>query len=120
MAGEKISENEIEDFISKYKLAMIDFSATWCAPCKFLDRVVEEIISEYTEKGVGFAEIDVDENRKIAMELGVSNVPSIFFFKDGALCNFADNEGRQHDRILGALNKKQLTNLLDMLLEDSS
>lgn len=118
MAGEKITEGEMEDFIAKHKLAVIDFSAEWCPPCTFLDKVVEEILPKYKQKDVGFAEIDVDENKQIAMELGISSIPSIFFFKDGQMCVFADDSGNQHDRIVGALNKKQLTNLLDLLLEE--
>ncbi|MFW9800893.1 MAG: flavodoxin domain-containing protein [Candidatus Thorarchaeota archaeon] len=86
---------------------------------EYLDKVVEEILSEYTEKGVGFAEIDVDENSNLANELRITNVPSIFFFKDGKMCLFTDENGDQHDRIVGALNKTQLTNLLDMLLENN-
>ncbi len=118
MAGEKITEDEVEDYIAKYKLAMIDFSATWCPPCKFLDKVVEDIKSEYIEKGVGFAEIDVDENRTIAKKLNIINVPSIFFYKDGELCHFTDEHGNQNDRVVGALNKPQLTSLLDKLLKN--
>jgi len=118
MAGEKITEDEIEDFITRYKLAVIDFSAKWCSPCTFLDRVIEEILPEYKQKDVGFAEIDVDENIQIARELGIISIPSIFFFKDGQMCVFADDGGHQHDRVVGALNKKQLTSLLDLLLEE--
>ena len=120
MAGEKISEEEVEDFIARHKVVVLDFSAVWCPPCKFLDKVIEEIFPAYKQKGVGFAEIDVDENRGLAGKLEITNVPSIFFFKDGQMCIFADDDGHQHDRIVGALTKKQLTNLLDMLLEDDS
>jgi len=119
MAGDKITEDEIDDFIARYKLAVIDFSAKWCPPCTFLDKVIEEILPEYKQKGVGFAEIDVDENIQIARELGINSIPSIFFFKDGQMCVFADDDGHQHDRVVGALNKKQLINLLDLLLEEN-
>ncbi len=63
-------------------VAVVDFYADWCGPCKMLSPVVEGISEEY-EGRVSFFSIDVDENQDLAMEFGVSNIPNLILFKKG-------------------------------------
>ena len=63
---------------------IVDFYASWCEPCKLMRPKVEEIEKQYEGK-VKVLYIDVDEDTRLAQELGVMLLPSILFFKNGEL-----------------------------------
>ena len=63
-------------------LCLVDFSATWCGPCKMQTPVLEELAeeSEFT-----IYNVDVDESNEIASQYNINAVPSLLVFKDGVL-----------------------------------
>ena len=67
------------------KLAVVDFSAVWCGPCKMVSPVLEEISDEMTD--VDFFNVDVDKNMDIAKEYRITNIPAIMVFKNGELAD---------------------------------
>ena len=78
-------------------LAMVDFWATWCAPCRMIAPVVEELAGKYEGK-VRVAKLDVDSNQATAMKFNVRSIPTLLFFKDGKLV----------DQVVGAVPKAAL------------
>lgn len=64
------------------KTTLVDFSATWCGPCKMLAPVIDELSEELDGTLVG--KIDIDEEQELAVEYGVMSVPTVILFKDGA------------------------------------
>lgn len=76
----KIVDNNLEEAV-KSKYAVLDFSATWCNPCKMLAPVLENVSEEYND--VEFYNIDVDENHSLAVEFGIVNIPALIVLKDG-------------------------------------
>src|SRR5438128_12051281 len=62
------------------QLVLLDFWATWCAPCKMLKSLVEELAIEY-EGRVVIAELDVDANPMTASKFGVLSIPSLILFR---------------------------------------
>ncbi len=76
----KINEKE---FVNEAKsgLAVVDFSATWCGPCKMIAPIVEELSQEMGN--VNFYNVDVDENQNLAAEYGIFSIPAILVMKDG-------------------------------------
>lgn len=63
-------------------VAVVDFSATWCGPCKMLAPVLEEISGELEGK-INFFNIDVDENQDLAAKYGITSIPALLVLKDG-------------------------------------
>ncbi len=61
---------------------LVDFSATWCCPCKKLEPIVEELASEYKGK-LKVAHVDVDQARTSAQKFGVMSVPTVLYMKGG-------------------------------------
>ena len=66
--------------VSADKLVMIDFYATWCGPCKIIAPKVAKIWGENDKNNIALYKCDVDEVEELAMELGVSAMPTFFFF----------------------------------------
>lgn len=61
---------------------LVDFWAEWCAPCKMLDPIVDEIAEEYQGK-LRIAKIDADANTEVVTRYGVMGMPTLILFKDG-------------------------------------
>lgn len=78
-------------------LAIVDFWATWCAPCRMVAPIIEQLASEYAGK-VRVAKLDVDNNHQTAARFNIRSIPSILFFKDGSLV----------DTVVGAVPKGHL------------
>lgn len=78
-------------------LAMVDFWAEWCGPCKMVAPVVKQLASEY-EGQLKVGKLDVDENQQTAMRFNIRSIPSILFFKDG----------KHVDTVVGAVPKPML------------
>jgi thioredoxin 1 len=79
-------------------LAMVDFWAEWCGPCRLVAPFVAQLAEEYDGKGLKVGKLDVDTNPGVASRFGIRSIPSILFFKDG-----------QHvDTVIGAVPKAHL------------
>lgn len=84
-----INEKEFLDYVFDYKgdsavvkakrLAVVDFWAPWCGPCRRLAPVIEELSVEYNGK-VDFYKLNIDDNPQLAQDLGISSIPFVVFF----------------------------------------
>ncbi|XP_047324165.1 thioredoxin H1-like isoform X2 [Impatiens glandulifera] len=86
--GQVISCHTLEEFNQKMqkgkeskKLVVVNFTATWCGPCKFIAPYYEELASKMLE--IIFLKIDVDELRSVADDFDVKAMPTFVFVKDG-------------------------------------
>ena len=62
-------------------LALVDFWAVWCGPCRFVAPIIEELANEH--ENVKFAKMDVDQNPSVPSRFAVRSIPTVIFFKDG-------------------------------------
>ena len=74
--------NDNLDEVNASKVALIDFNATWCGPCKMLAPILKELSAEYVGQ-VDFYGCDVDENQYLAQKFGVMSIPMLVLLKDG-------------------------------------
>ena len=102
----EINKDNFKDVISDpEKLVIVDLGAEWCAPCKMMEPVIEEIASSNKDK-VKVAKINVDKNQELATELSVMSIPVLILFKKGKEIsritgyNSADYIQRKIDEIL--------------------
>jgi len=78
----KVNVQEFENEAMKAPVAVVDFSATWCGPCRMMAPVLEEISDKLGDK-VSFYNVDVDESPELAMRYGVQSIPCLVILKEG-------------------------------------
>jgi thioredoxin 1 len=100
-----LSEATFDQELAQHpELLMVDFWAEWCAPCKMLAPVLDELVREAGGK-VTLAKVNVDENPGLAARYGIRSIPTVLFIKDGKVL----------DQVIGAVPKGQLKKKLDGL-----
>ncbi len=85
---------------------LVDFWAEWCGPCRALAPAIEEIAEDYEGK-VKVGKLNVDENPGAPSAYDVRSIPTLIVFKNGAVL----------ERIVGALPKNHIVDLVDSALE---
>ena len=78
-----IKENEFENEVLKKDVALVDFFADWCGPCKIMSPIIDEISNE--NKNANILKINVDESQELASKYQITSIPAICIFKNGEL-----------------------------------
>lgn len=79
----EITDSSFENEIVKSDLpAIVDFWADWCAPCKAMAPLIDEVANEFDGR-IKIGKINVEENTETATNLTVMNIPTLVFFKNG-------------------------------------
>jgi thioredoxin 1 len=86
-------------------LVMVDFWAEWCGPCRAIAPVLEEL-AEASEGRVTLMKVNIDENHGLAARYAIRSIPTIVFFKDGAIV----------DRVVGSAPKAVLQDIVNGFL----
>ena len=92
-----VSDRNFDQTVKNYPLIVVDCWAAWCAPCRAIAPIVEELAKEYSGKVV-FGKLNVDENPETTERYGVMAIPTLLVMK----------EGKEVDRVVGVLPKNQL------------
>jgi len=94
----EVTDYTFESEVEKHSgLAVVDFWATWCAPCRLVAPILDQLASEYSGKAK-VTKLDVDTNIRTASRFNVRSIPTILFFKNGQLV----------DQVVGAVPKPRL------------
>lgn len=98
-----INKEDFEKFLKEDKgIAIIDFFATWCGPCKMIAPVLEEISNE-----INVMKIDIDEERDFSIDMGIEVVPTLLIYKNGVEVN----------RIEGVISKQEILEEINKIRE---
>ena len=95
-------QNFDEALLANEGLVMVDFWAEWCGPCRAIAPVLEELAAA-PEGRVTLMKVNIDENPGLAARYGIRSIPTILFFKEGAIV----------DRVLGAAPKAVLQGIVN-------
>lgn len=102
----EVTDEEFDQEVLKADLpVLVDFWATWCAPCKIIGPMVEELAEEYDGR-VRFVKLDTEENFDVADRYGIRSLPAFLVFKGG----------QKVDQVLGAQPRGHLKRLLEKAL----
>jgi thioredoxin 1 len=105
MAFEFTDANFQETALEDGGVAVIDFWAEWCGPCRMITPIIEELSKEYDGKAK-IGKVNVDENPEISMKYGIRSIPTILVLKDGEVV----------DKQVGVTTKKVLTDKIEAQL----
>jgi len=93
----EVTDSTFADFIQSNPLVIVDCWAPWCAPCRMVAPIIEEMARDYSGK-ILFAKLNVDQNMKVTMQYKIMSIPTLLIFKDGKLV----------DQIIGAMPRRIL------------
>ena len=81
MSVVKITKENYQSVVSENQTVLLDFWAVWCGPCKMIAPIVEEIAAQRSDVVVG--KVDVDSEMELAMQFGISSIPTLVVIKNG-------------------------------------
>lgn len=93
----ELNDGNFDQMVNKPGLMVVDFWAEWCAPCRFVSPVLDELANEYAGKMV-LGKLNVDLNPQVSARFMIRSIPTIMFFKDG----------KPVDTVIGALPKPMI------------
>jgi thioredoxin 1 len=90
-----------KEVLESQQPVLVDFWATWCAPCRAIAPAIEELAAQYKGK-VKVAKINIDDNQNTPQQYGIRSIPTLLLFKGGKVV----------DQIVGAVPKSKLEDAL--------
>jgi thioredoxin 1 len=81
---EELTDNNFDEVMKRCPLLVVDCWAPWCAPCRMVAPVIEELAQDYRGK-IAFGKLNVDNNRMVATKYHIMSIPTMLIFKDGEL-----------------------------------
>ncbi|MFI3297406.1 MAG: thioredoxin [bacterium] len=103
----QLNDTNFQEILSNNSVVIVDFSATWCGPCKALSPIVDKIATTY-EGRVAVCKMDIEESPETTEQFGIRSVPTVLFFKNGELV--------PNTKIVGMTQEAKLAATIDGLL----
>ena len=104
--AKEITDVNFEEIVSSGSPVVVVFWAPWCGPCRMVARIIDVLATEYEGKVI-IGKVNVDDNPGVSASQSIRNIPTILFFKGGALV----------DKQVGAISKADLKAKVEALLK---
>jgi len=104
-AIKEMTASELNELLSHKGVVLVDFSATWCPPCRAMEPIVERLAARFAGRA-GVVKVDVDQAGDLASNYGVRGVPTFLLLANGQVV----------ERVVGATSEKALTALIESQL----
>src|SRR4029079_3772100 len=99
----EVSDSSFEkDVLQSDKPVLVDFWATWCAPCRMLEPTVAAVAQQYSASA-RVVKVNVDDNPSISQRYGIKGIPTLILFKGG----------KEEERVVGATSKEAISRLIE-------
>jgi thioredoxin 1 len=80
---QQLKDDELNDFVLKHDIVLVDIFTTWCGPCKRQAAVLEEVTKEVNPKQISIVKMDADECPETSGRFKVTAIPTLIVFKNG-------------------------------------
>jgi thioredoxin 1 len=77
-----VESSEFEQLIADEKLVVVDYTASWCGPCRLTAPLIDQLATEYENRAT-VVKIDIDKAKENAKKYGIRSIPAVLVFKDG-------------------------------------
>ena len=101
----EFNDNNFASVVAENDVAVVDFWAEWCGPCRMVTPIVEELSGVYEGRAV-IGKMNVDHNQLVPMNFNVRNIPTILFFKNNEMVH----------KHVGTISKNKMSEIVDSLL----
>ncbi|MCG8464951.1 MAG: thioredoxin [Xanthomonadales bacterium] len=102
----EVTAQEFEQIISESSVpVLVDFWAPWCAPCRMIAPIVDELAAENGEK-LQVLKVNIDNEQAIARKFSIRSIPTLLIFKNGQV----------EDTLVGAMSKQAMAGRVDQVL----
>lgn len=100
-----IEQSEFDQLVTDNKLVLVDYTATWCGPCKVIAPLIDKLAAEYCDRAK-VVKVDIDQSPENAKQYGIRSIPAILVFRDGELV----------ENLFGLQSYEILSNILEIQL----
>ncbi len=101
----ELNDSNFEESINSGKVVLVDFWAEWCGPCKMLTPTIDELADDFEGKAI-ISKVNVDVSPSIAQKYSIRSIPSLLFFKNGAV----------EEQLVGVASKEDITKTINDLI----
>ena len=95
-------DNFQQEVLDSEKPVLVDFWASWCAPCRMLAPTIDEVAKDFDDRAK-VVRLNVDENGATSMKYNIKGIPTLLLFKDGVI----------KDQIVGATSKDNIARMIE-------
>jgi thioredoxin 1 len=79
-----VNDSDFDNVLESESLVVVDFTATWCGPCRKVAPLLEQLATEYQNQ-IKVVKVDIDQNKVNAKKFGIKSIPAVLMFKSGQL-----------------------------------
>jgi thioredoxin 1 len=106
----EVSDSSFEkDVLQSDRPVLVDFWASWCAPCRMLAPTVDAVAEKYSASA-RVVKLNVDDNPAISQRFGIKGIPTLILFKGG----------KEEERVVGATSKEAISKMIDKHVADTA
>ena len=98
-----------QDVLQSTRPVLVDFWAEWCAPCRMIGPIIDQIASDFAS-GATVVKLNVDDNTASAQRYGIKGIPTLILF----------NDGKEVERVVGATSKDSITRIIEKYVSVSA
>ena len=91
-----------QDVLQSQKPVLVDFWAEWCAPCRMIAPIIDQIAGDFSSNAT-VVKLNVDDNTATAQRYGIKGIPTLILF----------SEGKEVERVVGATSKESITRMME-------